>query len=109
MSYCDHLPPILRPLTHLNDFSSETPEPFFLKFHTRPFVNGELKICSNGHGPLIKSAAIPIYGKTLKTRPLQNQENSKAESLYRVSGTQVLQSLFSYDDRRQGQIRVPMY
>ena len=64
MSYCDHLssvvrcPLSVRPSTPLNDFS-ETPRPVFFKLP----VDRGLKICTNGHGPLIKVAAMPIYGK----------------------------------------------
>ena len=35
----------------------------FLKLHVEPSVKGGLKICSSGQGPLIKMAAMPIYGK----------------------------------------------
>ena len=47
----------------LNDFSSETPEPIFFKLHVEPSDKGELKICTNGQGLLVKMAAMPIYGK----------------------------------------------
>ena len=56
----------LRPSIHLNNFSSETFGPVFLKFLLEPSVNGGLKICTNGLGPLIKLAVMPIYYKTLK-------------------------------------------
>ena len=58
----DHLPSV-GSSTPLNDFSSVTPGPIFFKFLLEPSVNGELKICTNGFGPLIKMAAMPIYGK----------------------------------------------
>ena len=54
---------VVRPSTPLNDFSSVTPGPIFFKLHVEPSVKGVLKICTNGHGPLIKMAATPIYGK----------------------------------------------
>ena len=38
----------------------------FTRFHMGPSVERILMIYSNGHGPLIKMAAMPIYGKTLK-------------------------------------------
>ena len=41
---------------------------------------GGVKICPNGHGPIIKIAVIPIYGKTLKNLLLRNQESLEAES-----------------------------
>ena len=70
MSYCDHLPSVVRrclsiicPPTLLNDFSSVTCGPIFFKLLMEPSVKGGLKICTNGKGPLIKMAAMPIYGK----------------------------------------------
>ena len=65
--------PSVRPFTHLSDFSSEISWPNFFKVHVEPCVIGGFKICTNGHGPEIKMAALPIYsshrlimGKTLK-------------------------------------------
>ena len=55
LSYCDHSLSV--------SFSSETPGPIFFKFLLEPSVNGGLKIYTNGLGPLIKVAAMPIYGK----------------------------------------------
>ena len=55
-------------------------------------VKKRLKFCSNGYGLLIKMAALPIYGKSLKT--LQNRESFGAESWYIASRTQGLPSLF---------------
>ena len=46
----------------LNDFS-EIPESTFLKFIVEPSVKGGLKICTNGNGPLITMAAMPVYSK----------------------------------------------
>ena len=65
MSYCDHSPSVVVRLydTHLNDFSSETPWSNFFKLHVEPCVKGGLKFCINGHSPLSKVAAMPIYGK----------------------------------------------
>ena len=70
MSYCDHLPSVvchpsvlLSSVTPLNDFFSEIPRPFSFKFHTEPSVNGGLKVCSNGQGPLSKMGDMPVYGK----------------------------------------------
>ena len=51
------------PLIPLNDFSSETHGQIFFKFHVEPSVTGGLKICSDGHSPLSKMAAMPMYGK----------------------------------------------
>ena len=55
MSYCDHLPSVCLS-TPLNNFFSETPGPIFFKLNVEPSVNGGLKICTNGHGLLIKIA-----------------------------------------------------
>ena len=100
MSYCDlfpsvvrRRPSVVRPSTLLNDFSSENPGPIFFKLHVEPSVKEVLKICSNGHGPLIKIAAIPIYGKILKNLLLQNQESFKVQSWYIASWTQGLLNL----------------
>ena len=69
MSYCDHLQSIVHHLlsivhlsTPLNNFSFEIPGPIFFT-HVEPAVKGGLKIYTNGHSPLIKMAAMPIYGK----------------------------------------------
>ena len=64
MSYLDNLPAIVCHLsTPLNDLLSETTGPIFFKLHVERSVKGGLKICTNGHGPFIKMASIPIYGK----------------------------------------------
>ena len=91
MSYCDHLPSVVRPSKLLNDFSSVTPRPIFFKHHVEPSVKGGLNICSNSHISFIKMAAMPIHGKTLKDFLLQNQESFKAEFWYIESWTQGLQ------------------
>ena len=49
--------------TSLNNFSSEIPGPIFFKLNVEPSVKGGLKVCTNGHGPLVKMATMPIYGK----------------------------------------------
>ena len=41
-----------------------TPWPIFFKLHLEPCIKGGLKICTNGHGLVIKMAAMPIYGNT---------------------------------------------
>ena len=46
MSYCDHLPSVVRrrpSSTHLNDFSSETPGPIFFIVHVEPSVKREVE------------------------------------------------------------------
>ena len=53
---------VVRPSRPLNDVSV-TPRPIFFKFLLEPSGNGGLKIYTNGLGPLIKMAAMPIYGK----------------------------------------------
>ena len=84
----------------LNDITFETSEPvffffffFFSNFMRILLLKGDLKICSNGHGPLIKMTAMSIYGKTLKDL-LQNHECFEAESWNIPFGTQGLPSLF---------------
>ena len=59
-------------------------------------LKGGFSICTNGHGhgPLIKIAAIFIYGKTLKNLLLRNEESYEVKSLYIASGTHGLSSLF---------------
>ena len=59
-----------------------------------PSVKRGMKICTNGHEPLNKMAAVFIHGKTLKNLLLQNQESFKAESWYIASGAQGLSNLF---------------
>ena len=87
MSYCDHLPsvvrrrPSVRPSTPLNDFSSEPPGPIFFKLHVKPSIKGGLKICSNGHGSLIKMAAKPIYNKKKKHLKIFFSRTKKALGL----------------------------
>ena len=49
----------------LNDFSIETPGPFFFKLHVNPSVKGDLKICMNCHGPL-RWPPFPCIVKTFK-------------------------------------------
>ena len=52
--------------TFSNFFSLETARPIETKFHVDHPRDGGTKICSNGPGHMIKVAATPIYGKTLK-------------------------------------------
>ena len=51
------------PSTSLNYFSSEDPVPNFFEFHVEHSVKEGLQICTNGHGPIIKMAAMPTYAK----------------------------------------------
>ena len=48
-------------------FSSLTTGQIETKFHVKPPWDGGTKVCSNGHGHMIKVAAMPIYGKNLKS------------------------------------------
>ena len=59
-----------------------------------PSWNGGKKVCSNDPGHMTKMAAMPIYGKTLKSLLLQNQKADDLETWYAVSGARVLPSLF---------------
>ena len=78
---------VRRPSTPLNAFFSETPGPISFKLHVEAFVKRGLKICSNGQGPLIKMAAMPISDKNIH---LQNQESFGAESWFIASRTRGL-------------------
>ena len=53
--------------TFSNIFSSETTGPIENKFHMEPPWDGETKVCSTSPGHMTKMAAMPIYGKNLKT------------------------------------------
>ena len=57
----------------LNTFSSEISWPISTKFHVDPTVERGLKVCSNGHAPLI---LMPIYGKMMiiKTKNCSNDD-----------------------------------
>ena len=46
----------------LNTFSSEIIWPFSTKFHVDLTVETGLRVCSNGHAPLI---VMPIYGEIM--------------------------------------------
>ena len=56
--------------------------------------DGRTKVCSNGPGHMTKMAAMPIYGKNLKNRLLQNQKADDLETWYAALGAQVLSYLF---------------
>ena len=47
-----------------NDFSSEASGPVLLKVHVEPPWGRRTRLL-NGHDPLTKMAALPIYGKNL--------------------------------------------
>ena len=57
--------------TFSNIFSSETTGPIEAKFHMERSWDGGTKVCSNGPGHMTKVAAMPIYGKNLKTSPAE--------------------------------------
>ena len=78
-------PSVRRPSTHKNDFSSETPGPIFFKLHMEPSVKGGLKICTNGHGPLITMAAMPIYS--------ENTNKSSSSELRKLLGRILVYSI----------------
>ena len=67
MHSCMHVCLYVCMSTFSNIFSSETTGPFEAKFNVEPTWDGRLKICSNGIGHMTKIAAVPIYGKNLKT------------------------------------------
>ena len=60
-----------------------------------PPWDGGMKDCSNGPGHMANMAAMPIYGKKLKTLLLWNQKANDLESWYAASGTRVLPGLFT--------------
>ena len=60
-------PSVRRPSTISNDFSSETAGPIANKFHIQPPWPLGKKNCSNGLGHMTNVAAMPIYGKNLKS------------------------------------------
>ena len=43
--------------------SLKNPGPIFFELHVEPSIKGGFKICTDGHAPLTKIAAMPIYGK----------------------------------------------
>ena len=70
---------------------------YFFKIHVQPSVYKRgLKICTNGHGPLIKMEPCPYMVKTPKNLLLQNQESFKTESQYIALLTQGLPSVFKW-------------
>ena len=48
---------------HFQTSSPETTGPIKLKFHKETPKDAGTKVCSNGPGPMTKTAAMPIYGK----------------------------------------------
>ena len=83
--------------TFSNIFSSETTGPIEAKFHMEPPWDRETIVYSNGPGHMTKMAAMPIYGKNLKTLKnllLRNQKADDLETCNAASGAQALQSLF---------------
>ena len=83
----------------LNDFSSETPKPIFLKPHGVPSVKGELKICTDVHGEFIKMTAMPIHVKMLKYLLLQNPPKKHLRLDLGISGN-LLSTGTSYPNGR---------
>ena len=53
--------------TFTSFFSLETAKPIGAKFHMEPLWDMGTKVYSNGPGHMTKMAAMPIYGKNLKT------------------------------------------
>ena len=83
---------VVRPSTISHVFSSETAWPIKAKFYMEPPWVGGTKVNINGPGHMIKVAAMPIYGKTLKNFLLQNQMSYDLETWHVASVTQDLQS-----------------
>ena len=76
----------------LSTFSniSETTWPIEAKYHMEPPWDGGQKVCANGPGRIAKTAAMPMYGKTLNNHLLQNQKAGDFETWYVSSGDRVL-------------------
>ena len=55
--------------------------------------DGGTKFCSNDPGHMTKMAAMPVYGKNLKTL-LRNQKADDLETCYAAAVVRVLPSLF---------------
>ena len=61
-------PSVVRhPFTISNIFSSEAAWPIKAKFYVEPPLEERTKVCINDPGHMTKMAAMPIYGKNLKT------------------------------------------
>ena len=58
---------VVRLFTYSNVFSTETARPIKAKFYVEPPWVGGTKVYINGPGHFTKMAAMPIYGKNLKT------------------------------------------
>ena len=50
-----------------NFFLLETAKPIEAKFHLEPPRDKGMKVCPNGLGRMTKLAAMPTYGKNVKT------------------------------------------
>ena len=112
MSYCDHLPSVVRLSTPLKDFSSETPGTVFFKLHVEPSVKGELKISTNGHAFFQDGRHAHIWLKHLKIFS-RTKKASRLSLSIQHHGLKVYQ-VCSNDDHgliylRQGQIGIPMH
>ena len=59
----------------INTFSSEISWPISTKFHVDPIVETVLKVCSNGHAPLI---VIPIDGKITVIRKTHSSSSKRS-------------------------------
>ena len=77
-----------------NVFSSETTWPIKVKIYVEPSWEGGTKVCINSPGHMTKMAAMPIYGKNLKTLLLQNRQADFHETWYVASGTPAHHSLY---------------
>ena len=82
--------------TFSNFFFLETAQPIEAKFYVEPPWDTGMKVCSTGPSHMTKMAAMPIYGKSLKSLLLRNQKE-KADDLetwYAALGPRVLPTLF---------------
>ena len=77
--------------------ASGTTGPIFFKFHLEPSVKEGLKICWNGHGPLIKMATMPIYGKNIQRSSPQPWKLWGRILVYIISDTRCTQVCLNDD------------
>ena len=75
-------------------FLLKTARPVKAKFHVKPPLDRETKVCSNGPGHMTSMAVMPIYDKNLKNLFLRNKKADDLETWYAALSAQVLPSLF---------------
>ena len=79
------------------NFFFKTASIVFTRFHMEPSVERMLTICSNGSAPFKKTAAMPIYGKTLKIFFSRTKKALRLNLGIQHRGLSLLKRLY-YDD-----------